>query len=224
VFADVIENKERQMASFDFQQAIEVILLKLGARAGDRYEWQLETRVGILEIQVHDTWLQTFFSDPREAALIIQKDEIDMQTGRWDWYFDAPSTNDVYSIERALTALLDAEKEKNLPILEKMTREFDAELRAKGTKIKFRKLSNSGELVATFPQGIPPASVRTDVTRTEGKLTIHPPGTPLPADHPFAQPVIIFGAKRPPPLVPTRPPDLEDIAFEILRQARYRNQ
>lgn len=128
------------------------------------------------------------------------------------------------------------------------------------------------------------------------KLKIHPPGTPLPPDHPFAKTLIFFVAQRractpkksmvasppirvrkngsdteaaylkfrlmlqqfldvrpcpvddaettmeiseakgvgirsaqeksaeaaPPPLVPQRPPDLEDIAFEILRQARYK--
>jgi hypothetical protein len=31
----------------------------------------------------------------------------------------------------------------------------------------------------------------------QGKLIIHPPGTPLPPNHPFAQPRIIFGVKRP---------------------------
>lgn len=104
------------------------------------------------------------------------------------------------------------------------------------------------------------------------KLKIHPPGTPLPPDHPFAKTLIYFVARRhactpkksrmasrptrarkngtdtedaylkfrlmlqhlldgsqcpvddakTTPLVPQRPPDLEDIAFEILRQARYK--
>ena len=31
----------------------------------------------------------------------------------------------------------------------------------------------------------------------QGKLIIHPPGTPLPPNHPFATPRIIFGVKPP---------------------------
>jgi hypothetical protein len=74
-------------------------------------------------------------------------------------------------------------------------------------------------------------------------LKIHPPGTPLRDDHPFSRPVILFGGKpktssqksSPPEEsnqsdtasseepIPQLPPDLEDIAFEILR-SRYKGR
>lgn len=211
------------MAGFDFQQEVEVVLLRHGARAGDRYDWKLETRAGALEIQVHDTWLQTWFSNPCEAASIIRRGEIDPLTGRWDWHFESPNMDDVHSIEHVLTGLLDAEKEKSLPIMEVLMREFDAKLRAKGRKIKFMKPSDSGELTVTFPMGIPPTQSPRSTTQAKTKLTTRPPRTPMAPDQPCIQPTIMCGADRPElPLVPKRPPDLEDIAFEILHQARYR--
>lgn len=217
------------MAGFDFKQEVEVVLLRLGAGAGDRYEWQLETRAGALEVQVHDTWLQTCFSDPREAASIVRDGEVDLLTGRWDCHFESPTMHDVHFIESALTALLDTEKDKPSDSLEqfwnRLERDFLARCRARGRKVRLKKPTHSDALTATFPMGIPPAQAPSSTTQAKGKLTIHPQGTPLPPDHPFAQPVIIFGAKRPAQrFVPKREPDLEDIAFEILRQARYKNR
>lgn len=216
------------MVGFDFQQAVEVVLLRLGVRAGDRYEWQLETRAGPLEIQVHDTWLQTCFSDPHKAASIVRHGKVDPLTGSWDWHFERPTMDDVHAIKLALDGLLDAQQEKLSESIEqfwnRLERDFLANSRAKGIKISLKKPTDSGKLTATFPMGIPPEQASSSTTQTKGKLTIHPPGTPLPPDYPFAQPVIIFGVNCPEqPLVPKREPDLDDIAFEILRQARYKN-
>ncbi|HJV75935.1 MAG TPA: hypothetical protein VJ654_17070 [Noviherbaspirillum sp.] len=214
------------MAGFDFEVEVEVILLRLGAFAGDRYEWQLETRAGVLDIQVHHTWIQTCFMNPRDAASIVRYGEIDPLTGRWDWHFESPlDMDDLNAIEQVLSGLLDVEREKSLPFMEVLLRKFNAELRAKGTKIRFRKPSDCGELAETSPMGSSSASAPNSTSQPLPKLTIPPPGAPLPPDHPFTQPAMDFGIKRSArPLVPIRPPDLEDIAFEILRHARYKKR
>lgn len=149
--------KGSYMKKFDFQQAIEVVLLRHGAfGGGDTSEWQLETRAGQLAIQVHDAGIECAFTHPLVARAIVQHGEVDLASGCWYWQFDSLGEQNVEVFEQALIAVLDQEEEAALPPLAKSARKLNAQLRASGRKIKVTKGLVSNELIATFPQGRSP--------------------------------------------------------------------
>lgn len=144
------------MEKFDFQQAIEVVLYRHGAQNWKDTGWQLETRAGLLKIQVHDSEVETYFAHPGAARAIVQYGEVDPATGSWNWHFDAPTPQDVEKFEREIATLLDQEKEAALSALARSARKLNAELRASGRRVVSVRSFSSNEFIATFPQGRPP--------------------------------------------------------------------
>lgn len=91
---------------FVFAAAVAEELQRLGARQGGRYGWQLDTRGGLLEIHPYEDWIACRFDDVELAKTTVSSGYLNRYSGKWNWNFDKPGTQDVEYFVKQLEPLL----------------------------------------------------------------------------------------------------------------------
>lgn len=144
---------------FDFQAVIAQALRELGAKQIEHqgYDWQLNTRAGLLRLRPLKTGIDCRFEDRELAHQVVHHGYLDRHAGEWNWYFDDhPHADDVESFLRQLTGLMD-----DLNLMEKMVVRLNARLRASGQTVTVLEPSDGDEFTVTFPPNrLPPAAPR----------------------------------------------------------------
>ena len=91
----------------DFQEACTAMLVSLGATPGDRcYPWRLMTLAGVLHLRPLEDWLACRFQDVQAAKQVVGRDRLNRYSGKWNWHFTDPTTDDLENLRRHLHSLL----------------------------------------------------------------------------------------------------------------------
>jgi hypothetical protein len=91
---------------FEFAAAVAEELQRLGGRQGGSYGWQIETCAGLLEICPFEDWIACRFDDVDLAKSTVSSGYLNRYSGKWNWNFDKPGTQDVEYFVKQLEPLL----------------------------------------------------------------------------------------------------------------------
>ncbi len=148
---------------FDFQVVITQALQGLGVQQNkhEGYDWQLDTRAGLLRLHPVETGLNCRFENIERANQVVHLGHLNRSTGEWNHRFNKPSSVDVDYVVWQLELIIEGcnpapSFSGYCPMWEKMHESLLKHWRDSGiTVIEETEPSDGPEFTVRFPPNRP---------------------------------------------------------------------